>query len=126
MHQTLIETFRTHNVLDQSSNVYLQFDLVPVMGSLCADVSDVLFSATVAMDFSQQYCRANLKNFTLTSKGTSETYACGSLSFISNPIMQWFVNVWDSEILVAIKNEIQWTMSVYVRDQFDCENFRPE
>lgn len=98
---------------------------MPFVGSLCANVQDILFTATIQMDFEQNYCRPSLVDFGMKSPGKAESYTCGRLSMITNPIMKWFVSAWDNDVVRVVEREIEWVMASYVHDKFDCENFRP-
>ncbi|XP_003424305.2 uncharacterized protein LOC100679481 isoform X1 [Nasonia vitripennis] len=100
------------------------FRLMPFVGSLCANVQDILFTATIKMDFGQEYCRPSLVDFGTKSPGKAESYTCGSLSMFTNPIMKWFVSAWDTDVVQVVEREIEWMMAAYIHDKFDCENFR--
>ena len=76
------------------------------------------------MDFSRPYCRPSLRAFAVTDSGKAKSYTCGRLSFLTNPVMQWFVNAWDGKIVESVAKSVEWALAVYVHDKFDCENFR--
>ncbi|KAJ8678945.1 hypothetical protein QAD02_014732 [Eretmocerus hayati] len=103
---------------------YQAFQFIPLGSSLCADVQDLMFTATVVMDFKGKYCKAKLLDLKLFNPGYSHSYVCNQSSFLANPIIQSFIKAWSEETIESIRNQIIRVLAISIPDSFDCEAFR--